>query len=267
MRIAKYLGMGLVLLLPLRAAAGLVEPVAPGTAALEQEPSPNSDRPSFSESWATVPEALLQVEFGAEFGKSELAQSLTLPLVQLRYGLSSGFELRLGIPSVEVNWPEKDVATTDLGSLVLGVKYVYDISAGAALGISPYLSVPLKGEQYDSVGVGLGAKLVFGADLTDWLSMGANLGIFFAGLGAQAGVSNQEYLASLIFGFGLSDEFGLFLETWTNFSDGDDHPPWVLSAGMTYLVLPRLQLDLYLGMNLLDAPEDIFAGLGGAYVW
>ena len=267
MRIAKYLGMAMVLLLPLSATAGLVEPVVPAPEAPEQVPSPNSDRPSFSESSATVPEALLQVEFGAEFGNSELAQSLTLPLVQLRYGLSGGFELRLGVPSVELNWPEKDAASTDLGSLVLGVKYVYDISDGAAIGLSPYLSVPLKGEQYDSVGVGMGAKIVFSADLTDWLSLGSNLGIFFAGLGAEAGVSNQEYLASLIFGFGLPDDFGLFLETWTNFADGDEHPPWVLSGGMTYLVVPRLQLDIYLGMNLLDAPEDLFVGAGGAYLW
>lgn len=247
--------------------AGLAEtPIA------SPQPVPEliTDRPDFTESAASVPDGFVQVEFGAEFANDEAGQALSLPLALVRWGLGGGFELRFGIPSLLATWPADDVevgvSQTDLGTLELGAKYVYKLSEAAAIGVIPYVAVPLKGDQYDSLGVALGAKLVWAVDATDWLSVGGNFGLAFIGLGAQT--EDREYSASLAFGFATTDSLGLFLEVFTEFAETfSDEAPVFVDGGLTFLASERFQADVYVGMDLRHAPEAVFAGLGGSYLW
>jgi len=227
-----------------------------------------TDRPTASASGAVVSDGYLQVEFGAEFANDDQGRELSLPLVLMRYGMADGLEVRFGIPSLSIQWPEGEPDTTDLVPIELGVKYVYPLGEAASIGLLPFLTVQLMGEQYDSIGVGLGARLVWSVEVTDWMSVGGNFGILFTGLGASPSVGDREYLASLAFGFAASDALGLFLEAFCPIVESDAaNAPATLDAGLTWLVLPGLQLDVYLGMNLRRAPGGVFAGMGGAYLW
>lgn len=53
----------------------------------------------------------------------------------------------------------------------------------------------------------------------------------------------------------------LFLES----KAGDSH--WMLDGGLTYLMLPNLQLDAYVGVNLWRSQEDWYVGTGVSVLW
>ncbi len=242
----------------------------PTAGAEEDIPELVTDRPDFTESAASVPDEFVQFEFGAEFGSDDSGQSLTLPLLLARWGLGGGFELRFGIPSLLATWPDDEFeageSQTELGVFELGAKYVYALSEAVAVGILPYVDLPLKGGQYDSIGVAAGAKLVWSVDANDWLSIGGNFGLAFIGLGTQS--SDREYLASLSFGFSATDSLGLFLEVFTRFPEEfSDQAPVFVDGGLTWLATERFQADVYVGMDMRSAPDAVFVGLGGAYLW
>ena len=237
---------------------------------VEKVPEIATDRPSFSESAASVPGGFVQFEFGAEFSSDDAGQALGLPLLLARWGLGGGFELRFGIPSLLATWPEDEIeageSQTDLGSLELGAKYVHALSEAAAVGVIPFVTVPLKGDQYDSVGVSAGAKLVWAVEAADWFSVGGNFGLAWVGLGAIS--SDREYLASLTFGFSATDSLGLYVEVFTEFSEEfSEQAPVFVDGGLTWLATERFQGDIYVGMDLRNAPDAVFIGLGGAYLW
>lgn len=236
----------------------------------EEVPKLITDRPDFTESAVSIPDDFVQFEFGAEFGNDEAGRTLTLPLLLARWGLGGGFELRFGIPSLLASWPKDELeageAQTELGVFELGAKYAYALSEAVAVGIIPYVDLPLKGGQYDSIGVAAGVKLVWGVDATDWLSIGGNFGLAFIGLGTQS--SDREYLASLSFGFAATDTLGAFLEVFTRFPEEfSDQAPVVVDGGLTWKATERFQADIYVGMDVRAAPEAVFVGLGGAYLW
>jgi hypothetical protein len=225
-----------------------------------------TDRPDFTESAAVVPDGDWQVELGLEWSSQSDGQGLVLPLALLRYGLGAGFELRLGLPSVQFGWPKQAVATTDLSPIELGTKFVHVLSESASIGILPFVRLPLESEQYSSLGAGVGVKLLWAVGLTDWLGLGGNFGLIFAGLGAAR--PDRLYQASVSLGFGLSDSLGLFLEAFTEIAEGQpESAPANLDGGLTWLVLDLLQLDLSVGMDLRAAPEAVFGGLGLSYRW
>lgn len=256
-------------------AAWVLLPAGPATgqpagAQMEEIPEIVTDRPDFTESAASIPDGFVQFEFGAEFGNDDAGQALTLPLLLARWGLGGGFELRFGIPSLLATWPDDEIeageSQTELGVFELGAKYVFDLSEAVAVGILPYVALPLKGDQYDSIGVTAGAKLVWSVDANDWLSVGGNFGLAFIGLGTQT--SDREYLASLAFGFSATDSLGLFLEVFTQFPEEfSDEAPVFVDGGLTWLATERFQADVYVGMDMRSAPEAVFVGLGGAYLW
>lgn len=225
-----------------------------------------TERPAFSASAAAVPEGGVQLELGAQFDHQVEGLGLDLPLALLRYGLGGGFELRLGLPSIQLSWPANAAAATDLSPVELGAKYVYALSESVAIGALLALSLPLQAEQYDTLGVGLGGKLVWALELTDWLGLGGNFGLIFGGLGASQ--TDREYQVSLGFGFSLTDSLGLFVECFTLIAESAPaQAPVFVDGGLTWLVLELLQLDLYLGLDLRAAPEAVFFGLGLSHRW
>jgi hypothetical protein len=247
---------------PVRAAEPLAGDVSP-----EQEiPSLITDRPTFGAAAAAVAEDYVVFEFGAEFGRDAAGEQLLLPLGLVRWGLGDGFELDLGLPSLEAGWPDDEVAQTDVGELMLAARWVVPLSDAVSVGVLPFLTLPLKGDHYDSRGVGLGARLVWSVQATDWLGVGGNFGLLFAGLGAEQ--SDREYLASLGLSFALTGALGTFVEVFSVIAESDsDAAPVSVDAGLTWLVTERFQLDVYAGMDVRHAPDVFFAGLGGAVLW
>ena len=256
----------MILLLFGAGSVGADEPTAGGPDAGAESPALVTDRPTFGAAAAAVAEDFVVFEFGAEFGRDAAGEQLLLPLGLVRWGLGDGFELDLGLPSLEASWPDDEVDQTDVGELMLAARWIVPLSDAVSVGVLPFLTLPVKGEHYDSRGVGLGARLVWSVQATDWLGVGGNFGLLFAGLGAET--TEREYLASLGLSFALTDALGTFVEVFSVITESDsDAAPVSVDAGLTWLVTERFQLDVYGGMDVRHAPDVFFAGLGGAVLW
>ncbi|MBN2497739.1 MAG: transporter [Deltaproteobacteria bacterium] len=225
-----------------------------------------TDRPSFSESSATVPQGHLQLEFGLEYSHTRETETASAIFPMLRYGLTEGTEIRIGIPSIAWQFPDEGAKQTDLGRLCVGMKFVYPLGDWGAVGLSPFGLFPLKNSDYDSLGVAAGLRLVWEVRLLDWLGLAGNLAVVFEGLGT-ASARDESFWASLLWGFSLTDTIGLFAEAYSTISrmHAEDSPVFA-NGGLSWRVIERLQLDAYLGVDL-NAPEHLVCGLGASFIW
>ncbi len=225
-----------------------------------------TDRPSFSDSAAIVPEGYVLFEFGAGFDHDVDGDGLTLAMPLIRYGMTEGMEARLGLPALQMLWPAASPDETMLGSLDLGIRFVYKPSEFATVGFQPFACFPIRDDDYGSSGVAAGLKLLWALGLTDWMEVAGNFGILFTGLGSD-GVQDRQYLASLVLGFALAEKWGTFVEGYGLIPERDaDLAAAGLNVGLSWRMSPVWQLDAFLGSNL-NATEAVSLGFGGAYLW
>ncbi|MBW2699987.1 MAG: transporter [Deltaproteobacteria bacterium] len=225
-----------------------------------------TDRPSFSDSAVTVPEGHVLFEFGAGFAHDAAGDGLTLAMPLIRYGMTEGMEARLGLPALQMLWPAGSPDETKVGTLDLGFRFVYKLSEFATAGFQPFACFPLRDDDYGSSGVAAGLKLVWALGLTDWMEVAGNFGIIFTGLGSDS-VQDQEYLASLVLGFALAENWAAFVEGYGLIPERDaDLAAAGLNVGLSWRMSPVWQLDAFLGSDL-NADEAVSLGFGGSYLW
>lgn len=220
-----------------------------------------TDRPDFTESSAAVPPRWVQAELGAQLTLSDAVRELAAPALLLRVGVIRNVELRVGAPSAVVTWADGERDTTP-GALELGAKLVLPGEGGAA-GVLPYVSLPVRAGDHESVGVAAGIKGVWSVDLADNLGLGGNVGMELAGLSGDADVT-WNGLGSLSLGLGLTERLGSFVELFWLF---DRHTLQAFAqTGLTFSVLARLQLDVH-GALMLEAPASGHIGAGAAIIF
>src|SRR5262245_1961830 len=103
-----------------------------------EEPPLITDRPDQTESAYTVPRGLFQIEGGYGYGRgTEDGQDLTFesfPEALLRFGVTDNFELRQGVPGLEVEATDATTGKSTERGLVdatLGFKMVVAEESGA----------------------------------------------------------------------------------------------------------------------------------------
>jgi hypothetical protein len=187
-------------------------------------------------------------EVSANGGVSVVERSLTL----FRVGLAPFAELRVEPPSM--------VSVGGLAAFAdpaIGAKFAGDIGETSAAGVIVQSSLPV-------VNAGSGATLaaiVTGSTELGPVSAGINLGASYGPLTLDGDTASFEGLATLAFGYGISDVVDVYLEGVATFpEDGDVQP--LVDGGFTYLVAPWLQLDAYGGAGLTEAAPDWIAGAG-----
>lgn len=225
-----------------------------------------TDRPDFTESASTVPAMHVQTEIGAVvMGEADLL-TLDLPNVLLRSGLADNFEVRFGLPSASLAWPEDGDLDVGYGSIDLGAKYVFIPGETFAAGIIPSVSVPIEQTEVDAQGLTGGANLAWAWDVSATVSVGGNFVVEAARIGALAGDIEVRYAVSVAAGFAVTDRFGLFIESTNFIAHKDDYAPWA-DGGATFLVTRHVQLDAYAGTKLDGPVNDWFAGAGASVLW
>jgi hypothetical protein len=100
--------------------------------------------------------------------------------------------------------------------------------------------------------VSLGSTATFALTEQQALSLYANLD--------RLDDRNTWTLASDL-SFELSDSVGAFIEAGASFAHAEDDD-YVAGGGLTWSVLPRVQLDLYADFGLTDKSTDVQAGFG-----
>ena len=139
----------------------------------------------------------------------------------------------------------------------IGAKFAGDIGDVSAAGVIVQSSLPV-------VNAGSGATLTAiatGATELGPVSTGINLGVSFGPITDDGGTQQFEGLATLAFGYGLSEKVGAFLEGYVTIPEEGEVSP-VIDGGFTYVLAPWIQLDAYGGAGLTRAAPDWLAGGG-----
>jgi hypothetical protein len=222
------------------------------------------DRPDFTESAATVPPIHLQGELGLAYSTIGDENVLAVPNLLLRLGLIDHLEARLGAPSFEASFAG-DETEPDVSGLEVGMKAAFDVGEKGALGVLPYAVFPIYRGQWNGTGLELGIKGLWSVDFNDFLSLGGNVGVIFEGVAPSEVDFEPTYLASLSLGLSFFGWFGAFAEVY-GLMNHDVEVIAVADGGFTFLVAPRLQLDLHAGVGLTPDARGFDVGAGAIFL-
>ena len=221
-----------------------------------------TDRPDQTESAVVVPQGTLQVELGLGVGGDEIDDTAEVPGTLVRYGLSRRVEVRLAWPGwIRVESEGGEVS--GLGDPELGAKVA--LRSSPDLAVLAHLSLPWGDDEVGAEDPLPSLRLAGAHALGPRVGLGWNAGLaansaLTAGGRARV-LSRWMYTAAV--GFDLSDAWAAFVEVFGDFPASDPEPAThSIDGGLTYLLHPRLQLDVAAGAGLNEDAPDWFAGVG-----
>lgn len=224
-----------------------------------------TDRPDFTESTASVAPGRVQLESGYTLTRSDGVDAHDLGEALLRVGVAGPLELRLGANSWHVADAPGGTTAGWTGPTVGAKATLLGPEGGAppmpSVALLAGTSLPVGGDELAPEGAEPEAALALGWDLTERLSLGANL---THGRPLHDGERFGRTTASLAAGLSLTESLGTYLEAYTlhpSAPDGEDSD--VLNGGVTVLLGPDAQLDARLGTGLGRGP-DLVLGVGFA---
>ena len=245
-----------------------------------------ADRPGMGTGTNVLAFGFIQWESGLEVAHSERTHTLTVPTTLFRFGLGPWAELRFeytGKLAIEDHAQERTQATVSFTPepLWIGSKIrLWQGSDEQKLKWIPRMSLllnaglPLTRDDAKSHPFSGTIDLLFENDLAEWLTLGYDLGIRW-----EDWAPTPNIFASLAFNFMPTEKFGVFVESYNTFDPDafDANEPKQtftvydinLDFGVTYMVLPRVQLDAYAGFNIyhtkrmLSGPQNnVLFGMG-----
>jgi hypothetical protein len=219
----------------------------------------DTDRPHRTDTPATVPPGYVQAEFGMvsyEAATGDAGRTLHFLDLLFKVGMSPRYDLEVGYSPVTMR------QRADRAGWLGGVNDLYgrslflrskirllgDQESRVALSVAPIVAVPLTGD----VELEFGTTLLFGVELTDWLSWELNASFFYEAQEQEHARAVHAVPCTALTAriHGPLKVFGeVYLERpvtgaskgWTGTVDG----------GLLYLLTNDMQLDagIYLGMS------------------
>lgn len=246
----------------------------PGMASAQDEADLITDRPDQTESAEVVPLYTLQVETGVvlewqEKGEYSFIINADYGGTLLRFGFHRILEARLGTGISQIRSKAPGMVMNELhgmAPLVLGLKAKVLVGNGLIPDLALIASYQVPGtghEEFASEKLVQTYLAAFAHTLTENAGLGYNLGFEH-----DAFDKKSAFFYSAVIGFSAGEKMGLFLETYGSKSwfGGDPQTiiPWDsrADAGLTYLVLPNLQLDLSGGIGLSEFAPKGFISTG-----
>lgn len=256
----------------------------------KQDIHAEADRPGMGTGANVLDRGFIQWETGFEVAHLMGVHELILPTFLFRFGLSPWAELRLEYAGVLVvddkPYENNTLANAEYipeplwigskirlwqGSEQPNIRWIPRTSLLLNLG------VPLTKFDAEYHPISGAIDLLFENDLTDWLSIGYDVGVDWVDW-----APTPDIFASLAFNFAPTNQLGLFVESYNIFdpdaiSTEDPNRVYTvcninLDFGLTYMVHPRVQLDAYAGFNLyhsesfFSSPRN-FAFFGFGVTW
>ena len=214
------------------------------------------DRPDVSNLHTTVRPGQFQFEVGLELGKNDFLKEYTLPNFLLRTGLGKKLELRLGVSHLQLDSTE---SISPDALVVNSVSFKYRVLEEKGIRPSVALQPEVvfgfrEGPDAKNPNVDYGLILLFNNTLHEKIFINYNAGLF------AFREKVKEYLLSISLSFMHTHRLGYFLEAY----EISDHIDLNLSVdgGITYLVKPRFQIDVYVGKQDLLSSDRLYFGLG-----
>ena len=227
-------------------------------------------------------------ETGFEVQHALHTHTLTLPTTLFRFGLPGPAELRLEYTgSLDVFDKQPLKPNYDPSPLTVGTKINIFENHGhnnnlrwvPRTSVLVNLNLPITPSMAKEIPIGGTVDLLFENELTDWLSLGYDIGArwekwapapdIFAALGFNIELANK--LGMYVEAFGIFDPDAVHEETCKTYTHSDVN----LNFGFTYAVHPRVQLDVYAGFNCYNSDPQLsnpqnksFVGFGVAWmIW
>lgn len=234
-----------------------------------------TDRPDQTESAETVPRGTTQVEIGWTRTRDKEAgtrvETEEVPGTLVRIGLADGVELRLGwsgqlseeIKGVQA--PAEQTRSSGRGDAEIGAKFVLarQRPGRPQVALLASTSVPVGEARFSSDRFDPSLRLLLAHDLRVGAGLGYNVGVQWVSEPSPRGgfTTRPNFVYTAAVGLPLGDRLGAFAEIFGELPDigGDSHS---FAAGLTFLLSPRLQLDVSGGVGLNDAAPDSFLGVG-----
>ncbi len=239
-------------------------PLAP--VVLADAPELVTDRPDQTESTEIVSKGFVQTELG--LGDTDGADANFAGLA--RIGLADRVELRVGLDEVFLSGPE-DAIDVSIGTKV---RLAPERGSRPAIAVIATLNQKL-GNSLSPVSDGIrpSFRFAFSHTLSDRLSLGYNAGISWDETVRTMGMPpvpdkelTSRFLWTVALGIGATERVGFFVEAFgdTGLSD-DGSTETALDGGVTFLLRPNVQLDLFVGSGVSDSAPDWLAGAGVSF--
>lgn len=219
------------------------------------------DRPDISNLPVTVRPGHYQVEMGAEFGRNRYVREHHLPDFLLRTGINKKSEFRLGITSLYLDSLKNPGKEKILVASISGkYRLVEEKNGRPAIAIQPELTLPfghgvdVHRDEANFTLMNYSMILLFNNTLHEKVFLNYNAGVFWNNH------SEFDYLFSVSTSFAHTHKLGYFLESYSFFNN--DHFPISIDGGATYLLHPRLQVDIYAGNRQILFDRYWFYGFG-----
>ena len=237
--------------------------------AQQERPELITDRPDATEAPSVVVRGALQIESGALFTSFEddvlQTNTTTYNTTLLRFGLLENLELRLGWNFVEqrnkLSTAQEEFIQSGLSPLLLGMKVNISQEKGwlPTIGLIGHLFLPFTAsDDFKPQNTSVDFRFAFDHTLSDSSSIAYNLGAQW-----EADTPGAAYIYTLAYGYSLTDSFGLYAELYGDIPENNSaNHYW--DAGLTYLVLPNLQLDATVGTSITEG-QDILVSAGFSY--
>jgi hypothetical protein len=241
-----------------------------------------TDRPDQTESALVVPPGALQVELGAGLERDRVggveSERREAPGALVRFGLAERLELRLAWPgAIESEtttrsgqgWRRETVRGA--GDPEVGAKLAWLSTARGDrldLALLGHVTLPVGDPGLGSPRADPALRLCASLPLGDRAGLGWNLGWAAGSAENPSGASTTlaRWIYSAAAGLDLSPRWGAFVELFGDLPASDPEPAaHAFDAGVTFLVSPRLQLDLAAGFGLSEAAPDRFVGFGVSF--
>jgi hypothetical protein len=227
-------------------------------------------------------------ETGFEVQHALHTHTLTLPTTLFRFGLPGPAELRLEYTgSMDVFDKQPLKPNYDPSPLTVGTKINIFENHGhnnnlrwvPRTSVLVNLNLPITPQMAKDMPIGGGVDLLFENELTDWLSLGYDIGARW-----EEWAPAPDIFAALGFNIELANKLGMYVEAFGTF-DPDavnektgktyTHSDVNFNFGFTYAVHPRVQLDIYAGFNCYNSNPELskpqnksFVGFGVAWmIW
>lgn len=231
----------------------------------QQQPTIATSRPSFTDTWLTVPQGSFQMESGATYTDfSGLTKSWTVPESLLRLGITPNTEFRMTTPNYTNLWG--DAAESSLinhfGDISVGLSHHFKLPGKVDMTLIPLVNLPTGANLASSNSVDPQVRMSFGRVMSPKLTLGGHLDTRW-NTGQQAAadvVFNQTAIAYYTF----NSKWCGFLE-YSGFYPTQGSVTLFAQSGLLYLLTPHQQLDVRVARGLTSDSPDILVGFGYSF--
>lgn len=220
-----------------------------------------ADRPDQTETPATVPRGIFQLETGFTFQKNDHNSSTnTMPTVLWKYGVNNNVEIRLitEFVSETINTENQKGLTPIYFGLKVKITDENGITPKTSLIV--HMGLPnAAASQYKTDFYAPEFRFVMQHTLSKKISLSYNLGAEWDGFSAE-----PIFIYTVATGYSISNKLGSYVEIF-GFSPQKNKSNHSFDGGVTYLINENIMLDLSAGIGITKTAPDCYFAAGFSF--